>query len=355
MVLSSLKLNAFKNHLDCEYMFNSGINFIVGRNGIGKTNLLDAINYLSFGKTALHTTDTQSIRKDYQAFTIRGIFIDGCIIACGYEFRKGKTLKVNGKEHDRVSEHIGFMPLVFTTPDDSVLIREGSEFRRKFFDRAIAQIDREFLQYLFDYNKILKQRNEHLKSCEGKVVDDTLMDTYDSVLLEKGVKISHRRKSFLAEFIPYFETSYTTLHEYDESPKIIFESDCLASDFHTHLVNVREKDVLLQRTTLGAHRDRYQFELNDQLIRKFGSQGQQKTFIISLRLAEFDLLKKKSGKFPLLLLDDVFDKLDNERISQLVKLIGDETRFEQVFITDARKERYRQFFEDKEVNIIELK
>lgn len=355
MVLSTLQLTAFKNHPDQEYVFNEGINCIVGNNGIGKTNLLDALNYLAFARTALNATDAQAIRTGDRLFSIRGTFEDSMVIACGYEFRKGKILKVNGKEQTRISDHIGFLPLVFTTPDDSDLIREGSEYRRKFFDGAISQVDPAYMSWLIDYQRTLKQRNEHLKSSIDGAVDHRLLDTYDERLIDGGVKISRRRAAFLEDYIPCFEESYGMLHESEEVPQIVFKSEVLKPDFRHQFVENRPRDILMQRTLLGAHRDSYDFELNQQPLRKLGSQGQQKTFIIALRLAEYDVLKVQLGKSPLLLLDDIFDKLDDTRIGKLVALLGNEERFRQIFITDARKERSQLFFHDRKVNFIELK
>ena len=355
MILSELHLTSFKNHSDGKFSFHVGPNCLVGRNGIGKTNLLDAINYLAFARTALNASDAQSIRHEERSFTIRGDFEGSLVVACGYEFRKGKLLKVNGVEQPKISDHVGLIPLVFTTPDDSDLIREGSEYRRKFFDGAISQLDKEYLLTLIYYQRTLKQRNEHIKSSLNGTVDHKLLDTYDEVLIPRAVELSTKRKLFLEEFAPCFHDSYDAIHETSESPAIRFKSEVLEEDFPNQFRASRDRDIIMQRTLLGCHKDIYDFVLNDQLIRKFGSQGQQKTFIIALRFAEYDILKSKLKKSPLLLLDDIFDKLDDRRIQRLVKLLNDRERFEQIFITDARKERSEHFFNKKSVNIIELK
>lgn len=354
MTLTDLHLFAFKNHSDAQFAFQKGVNCVVGKNGVGKTNLLDAINFLAFARTALNTTDAQCITEGSASFSVRGIFKPELTIACGYEFRKGKLLKVDGQEQPKTSEHVGTLPLVFTTPDDSDIVREGSEYRRKFFDGAIAQVDKEYLNALIKYRKILQQRNEHLKSAEHRGVDHKLLDTYDDQLIPLSIDISSKRRDFLGEFVPFFSETYGSLHKTSESPSIQFESNALAENFKDLFASSREKDMILKRTMEGSHRDKYEFQLNDQPIKKFGSQGQQKTFIISLRLAEYDFLRARMKKHPLLLLDDIFDKLDDDRIKALVKTLSDKKRFEQIFITDARRERSETFFKDQKVNFIAL-
>jgi DNA replication and repair protein RecF len=327
---------------------------VVGKNGSGKTNLLDAIHYLALGKTALNITDAQAVRDGEGLFTVHGTFEEDLVVACAFEKGKGKTLKVNGEEETRISRHVGRVPVVLTTPDDADIIREGSETRRRFFDGAIAQLDTNYLQWLIDYNRILKQRNELLKQWEGRLQNPALIDTYDAALVPLSIKISHRRADFLNQFSGSLRQNYATLHASDESPTILLEADAVSGGFEKAFADSRQKDILMQRTLLGAHRDQYEFRLNDRPVRKFGSQGQQKTFIIALKLAEYDLLKRETGKAPLLLLDDIFDKLDDERIGALVSLLSDVERFGQLFITDARSERSKQFFASQSVHVIEI-
>jgi len=355
MNLNQLTLTGFKNYASASFQFSTGINCIIGKNGVGKTNLLDAIYYLAFAKTAFNTTDSQNICTGQAVLTSYGQFANDLIIACNYERRKGKTLKVNGEEEKKISNHVGRIPLVLTTPNDTDIIREGSEYRRKFFDGAIAQMDADYLKDLIAFNQLIKQRNEHLKQAQDpSQINHTLLDTYDETLLPISKRIGERRKVFLETYQPFFESSYASLHQTEERPSIRFKSDVLSSDFVKRFKNNRGKDVIMQRTLMGSHRDQYDFLLNDAPIKKFGSQGQQKTFIIGLKLAEYDLLKNANGKKPLLLLDDIFDKLDDDRIAALVKLLSKKTRFGQIFITDARKERSKVFFKKQKVNFIEI-
>jgi len=355
MILSQLNLTDFKNYHASSFTFDAGINCVVGKNGLGKTNLLDAVHYLAFAKTAFPTSDAQNICHGQAAFTLYGVFQDKLVVACQYQNRKGKTLKVNQQEEKKISNHVGKIPLVMTTPDDSDIIREGSEFRRKFFDEAICQINRPYLEDLMAYNAVLRQRNEHLKQAENpNQINHALLDTYDQQLLPYAMRIGHRRATFQHEYQVAFEANYRSLFPGEETPGIAYESDAILPDFQERFRSSRQRDIVMQRTLVGIHRDQYEFVLNDQPIKKFGSQGQQKTFIIALRLAEFDILKENTGTPPLLLLDDIFDKLDDERIHALVDLLDDEGRFQQVFITDARKERSKTFFKKRNVNFIEL-
>lgn len=356
MILNQLILTGFKNYAEASFDFASGINCLIGKNGSGKTNLLDAIYYLAFAKTAFYTTDSQNIHNGQSSLTSYGIFENDLIVACNYERRKGKTLKVNGEEEKKISNHVGLIPIVLITPDDTDIIREGSECRRRFFDGVIAQMDVDYLKNLIAFNQLLKQRNEHLKQAkEVSQINHTLLDTYDEKMLPIAKRISTRRKIFLKTYTPFFEKSYGALHRAKEIPAIQFKSMVLEKDFPSQFNEFRNRDILMQRTLIGPHRDQYDFSLNEEAIKKFGSQGQQKTFIIGLKLAEFDMLSAEKGKRSLLLLDDIFDKLDDERIASLVEILSDKKRFGQIFITDARKERSKVFFKKEKVNFIEIR
>ncbi len=348
MKLISLKLQNFKNYSDFNIHFGSAINCILGKNGMGKTNLLDAIHYLSMTRSALNSLDQQNISHEEPFFAINGQVetkegTDKLI--CYYERAKKKIFKVSGKELEKLSDHIGQVPSVLITPDDTEIIREGSEVRRKFVDSVISQQDRGYLELLIAMQRLLKQRNSFLKSNDGKQrVNLQLLSVYDDGLLPLFAQIGKVREAFIEDFSPFFEENYRLIFDGEESPKISFKSEVLEEDFEKAYKASIHKDVILQRTTKGSHRDDYEFRLNDRAIKKYGSQGQQKSFVIALKLAEYDFLKSRKQFNPFLLLDDIFDKLDDERIGRLVSLLTDKDRFSQIFITDAREERSRAIF-----------
>lgn len=353
MILKKIQLTQFKNHLSSSYEFGEQINCVLGKNGMGKTNLLDAVYYLSFTKSAIGSQDRLAIHHDMPSFTIHGSY-DDCVLAIQFEKGKNKTLKIDGKEPDKLSDVIGKVPLVIVLPDDTSMIKEGSEERRKFFDGALSQFDREYLQNLLSYNKILKQRNSLLKQNDGRAINYKLIETYDDQLIPLSIQISNRRLELKELFLPFLQKNYADLHDGGETPGLNFKSQ-VNEGFESLFRNNFQRDQIMQRTLLGSHRDDFEFLLDGELIKKFGSQGQQKTFIIALKLALYDFLKDKKQKKPLLLLDDIFDKLDDTRIQMLVSLLLDQERFGQVFITDARKDRSKELFKgNKEVNFIEI-
>lgn len=329
--------------------FSEGINCILGKNGMGKTNLLDSLHYLSMTRSAFNSVDQQNITYGESFFAINSVFEgeDELRVNCYYEQGKKKVIKVDGKELDKLSDHIGKIPSVLISPDDTEIIREGSEIRRKLFDSVISQHDRQYLQNLMDMQRTLKQRNTFLKQNEGRLsINRRLLEVYDDKLLPLFIEIATTRQEFIKQFSPYFSKNYSQVFEGDEQPGITYRSDVLDEDFESQYKEALQKDLILQRTSRGAHKDDYVFKLNKRAIKKFGSQGQQKSFIIALKLSEYDYLKSIKGYNPMLLLDDIFDKLDDERISRLVNLLTDSDRFTQIFITDARAERSREFFKD---------
>lgn len=353
MILKSLTLTHFKNHLNSSFDFNDGINCIVGKNGTGKTNLLDAIYYLSFTKSAVGSSDRFVVNHERNSFTIFGSY-DQLTIALQFEKGKSKIIKIDGQEPDKFRDVIGKIPLVIVLPDDTSMIKEGSEERRRFFDGALSQFDHDYLEMLLNYNRLLKQRNSLLKEHAGKGMDLRLVDTYDDQLIPLSKKISTRRAEIANFFLPYLEKNYTNLHDESECPGLLFKTH-VKDDFEKEFKANFPNDQLMQRTLMGCHKDDFQFILDDNPIKKFGSQGQQKTFIISLKLALYDFLLNETGKKPLLLLDDIFDKLDDSRINLLVELLQDKSRFGQIFITDAREDRSRELFSfNNEVNFIEI-
>lgn len=356
MVLTRLKLVNFRNYEEASFEFASGINCIMGLNGMGKTNLLDAIHYLSMTRSSQSNTDQEVVCFDHNFFSVIGDFVGGLSVNCYFENGRKKSLKVNGSEPDKLSEHIGKIPLVITTPDDVEIIKEGSETRRKLFDRVISQYDRSYLDDLITCRKLLNQRNSFLKQNEGRSrYNKKLLQTYDDQLIPLFTKISTCRKTFFDEFESYFVRNYQEVFDVQEQPSIMYKTMCLNDDFRNKYVAAVEKDVILTRTSMGSHRDDFIFLLNGKPTKKFGSQGQQKTLIIALKLSEFDFLRSKKDAIPLLLLDDIFDKLDDQRIAQIVKLLVNSDRFSQVFLTDARTERVQGFFgEHDKVSFYEI-
>ncbi|MEM6641500.1 MAG: DNA replication/repair protein RecF [Bacteroidota bacterium] len=344
MILKSLTLTSFKNHQNAQFSFGDRINCLLGRNGVGKTNLLDAIYYLSFSKSAFSIQDRNAIMHEHSFFAIHGKYND-LTVAIQAASGKSKTIKVNGREPDKLSDLIGLVPLVLVLPDDTQMIREGSEERRKFFDGAVSQFEKPYLQDLLHYGKLLKQRNSLLKNAEDRGMNLSLLDTYDQQLIPLAKKISQRRAELAEVFVPFLEKNYQDMHQGNEQPALEFSTEVdegFAEKFKASL----QRDRIMRRTMMGSHRDDFNFLLNGVPIKKYGSQGQQKTFILSIKLALYDFLKEKTGKTPLLLLDDIFDKLDDNRIQLLISLLADEVRFGQIFITDARSERSRALLSD---------
>ena len=345
MFLQKINLLDFKNYEELTLQFSADINCIAGPNGSGKTSLLDAIHYLCLTKSAFSLLDSQSIRHHQDFFLVDGTFMEG-----GKKHQITVTLKAGGrktvlhdkKAYERISEHIGRFPVVLIAPDDTDLVRDSGETRRKFFDNMLSQVDHAYLDNLIGYNNVLKQRNSLLKQFyERNYFDKELLETYNVQLLPLGKLIHQRRDAFMREFVPVFRNHYQYLSESREEVDLIYESELFEENFEYEFAYATKRDLQLQRTTKGVHKDDFVFEINRFALRKFGSQGQQKSFVIALKLAQFDAIQRAAGKKPLLLLDDIFDKLDDMRIHKLLEMISRDT-FGQLFITDARPERTRQ-------------
>ena len=350
MFLDSLRLFNFKNYEEIEIRPDPKINLFLGKNGSGKTNLLDAIYYLAFTKSAINPTDSQNIRFQQDQFLIKGWFsINGKQkkIVCAFQQGQKKVVREDDQDYLKFSDHVGKYPVVLITPQDIELIWGGGEQRRRFFDTLLSQLDRFYLENLITYNHQLKQRNSLLrKFSESGSVDIALLESYDYRLCIAGNYIYESRKSLLSEFIPKFQKHYRFIaQESAERTEIEYRSDLDQADFATQLKNHVHRDMLLQRTTTGIHRDDYIFQLNGGELKKFGSQGQQKSYLISLKLSEFEIIAEKKGLKPILLLDDIFDKLDDSRIHHLMKLVAD-GMFGQLFITDARLDRSRSILKE---------
>ncbi|WP_055448298.1 DNA replication/repair protein RecF [Lacinutrix mariniflava] len=342
MILKSLSLINYKNFESKTLTFNDTINCFVGNNGVGKTNILDAIYHLSFGKSYFNPVASQNIKHDEEFFVVNGDYNKenkSEKIVVSLKRGQKKVIKRNGKAYNKFSEHIGFLPLVIISPADRDLITEGSDTRRKFIDSVISQSDKTYLDDLIKYNKILAQRNSLLKyfALNNTFNIDTL-EVYNSQLTDFGTKVFNKREAFLKTFIPIFKSRYQAISNGNETVDLVYKSDLFETDLNTLLMQVINKDKMIQYTSVGVHKDDLIFNIDDHPIKKFGSQGQQKSFLIALKLAQFDFIKQQSGFNPILLLDDIFDKLDEERVTQIIKLVDDEN-FGQLFISDTHAER----------------
>lgn len=342
MHLKNISLLNFKNFESQQFDFQSKINCFVGNNGVGKTNVLDAIYYLSFGKSYFNPVATQNIRHYQDFFMIEGNYeindrIDA--IVCSLKRGQKKVIKRNGKAYEKFSDHIGYLPLVIISPADRDLIVEGSETRRKFIDSVISQSDKNYLKSLVSYNKILVQRNALLKYfAANRIFDEINLKVYDEQLQEFGSVIYDKRKLFLEKFTPIFKKRYAQITNASEEVGLTYKTQ-LSEGKLTDLLNQNlEKDRIMQYTGVGIHKDDLVFKIDDFPIKKFGSQGQQKSYLIALKLAQFDFIKAEANLKPILLLDDIFDKLDDSRVSQIIALVNQD-EFGQLFITDTHAER----------------
>ena len=360
LFLEKLNLTHFKNYPEARFQFSEAVNCVVGENGSGKTNLLDAIYVLALSKSALQTQDALMIEHQADFMMIDGVFQKDqkpVQITCSLQRGQRKVLLSDKKPYERLSEHIGRFPVVLIAPNDTDLVREGSEERRRFIDGVLSQLDQFYLQDLLQYNRILAQRNGILKQfAERNYVDNDLLDTYDEPLLATAQRIYQRRKLFLTQFTPLVQQHYGFLGESREQIEIRYETELDNPQFEADFRRQRPRDLQAQRSTQGVHKDDFGFEMDGVAIRKFGSQGQQKSFVMALKLAQFNMICTEKELKPLLLLDDIFDKLDDRRIQKLIELIDNET-FGQVFLTDARPERTRQLLQNvkAEVRFLEVK
>ena len=342
MYLKKISLFNYKNFSDASFEFDSKINCFVGRNGIGKTNVLDAIYHLSFGKSYFNPLAVQNIKHGEEFFVIDGEFDikkRSEQIVCSLKKGQKKILKRNGKQYDKFSDHIGFIPLVIISPADTDLIVEGSETRRKFIDGVISQLDSKYLQELIQYHKIISQRNALLKYFAiNHVFENDTLAIYNEQLDELGQRIFEKRTAFLVDFIPTFNKHHQAIAAVEESVQLVYESSLSEKRLLELLQDNISKDRALQYTSVGIHKDDLSFEIDHHPIKKFGSQGQQKTFLIALKLAQFEFIKKKCGHKPILLFDDIFDKLDETRVGKIVEMVNNDD-FGQLFISDTHPER----------------
>lgn len=342
MFLKKLSLINFKNFDSKDFIFDTNINCFVGNNGVGKTNVLDAIYYLSFAKSYFNPVSSQNVKHNEDFFFVEGAYelnhrIDN--VVCSYKRGQKKMIKYNGKEIEKFSDFIGTIPLVIISPADRDLIIEGSETRRKFMDGVISQLDNLYLKTLINYNKIIAQRNVLLKYfAANRKFDPISLQVYDEQLDLYGKVIFEKRRAFLEKFIPIFKTRYLEICNEKEQVDLEYDSKLFDISIVDLLHQNIEKDRVLQYTSVGVHKDDLNFMLNGFPIKKYGSQGQQKSFLVALKLAQFDFIKQRTGVNPILLLDDIFDKLDDLRVSQIINLVNHDD-FGQIFITDTHKDR----------------
>ena len=341
MYLQALSLLGYKNIEQADLAFIPKLNCFLGDNGAGKTNLLDAIYYLSFCKSFFNSVDGQNVRHTCEMFMLQGKYKrmdEDEIVAVGFKQGSKKQLKRNQKPYKRFSEHIGLFPLVMVSPADTSLILGGSDERRKFMDGVISQFDRHYLDALLRYNRALLQRNNLLKHFnETRKFDGDTLSIYDEQLVDYGTLIFNKRKAFVDEIIPVFQKFYEFVSGGKEEVTLEYQSSLFDEDFREQLAQQQAKDRIVQYTTVGIHKDDLQLDLGQYPIRKLGSQGQTKTYLIALKFAQFEYLKNASEIKPILLLDDIFDKLDTGRVGKIIQLVSDD-QFGQIFITDTNRE-----------------
>ena len=339
MTLKRISILNYKNLEQVELSFSPKLNCFFGQNGMGKTNLLDAVYFLSFCKSAGNPIDSQNICHDADFFVIQGFYeaADGTPeeIYCGMKRRQKKQFKRNKKEYTRLSDHIGFLPLVMVSPADSELIAGGSDERRRFMDVVISQYDKEYLDALIRYNKALVQRNTLLKS--EQPVEEELFLVWEEMMAQAGEVVFRKREAFIREFIPIFQSFYSFISQDREKVGLSYDSHARDASLLEVLKESRARDQIMGYSLRGVHKDELNMLLGDFPIKREGSQGQNKTYLVALKLAQFDFLKRTGTTVPLLLLDDIFDKLDASRVEQIIKLVAGDS-FGQIFITDTNRE-----------------
>lgn len=353
MYLTKIKLVNFRNYESQSLELSPGLNCFVGMNGMGKTNLLDAVYYLCMCKSHFGVNDRNVLRHSADFFRLEGIFkrtkkrekIVAKVIP-----GKRKEFERNDILYKRLVEHIGLLPVVIIVPDDTQLATEGSEERRRFLDNTLSQLDPEYLKYLMSYNKLLKQRNALLKRfAVERSFNASLLETYTQQMALAAPLIHEKRKQFLTDFLPIFSDYYKVISDDREQVRFQYKSQLNEQDFLNMMKAAEEKDRILQRTTTGIHKDDIVFKINDFPLKRFASQGQLKSFVLALKLGQYELLRKEKNIDPILLLDDIFDKLDNQRVKQLIGLLH-ERSFGQVFITDTHESRVGDIIQHFDAN-----
>ena len=349
MHLKTLSLVNFKNYEQVDIPLSAKINCFVGENGVGKTNLLDAVHYLSLCKSNLNPVDSQNIRYEQEFLVVQGVFErmgKEENIYCGIRRQKKKQFKRNQKEYSKLSEHIGLIPLVMISPVDAILINGGSEERRKFVNGVIAQYSRVYLENLIQYNRALTQRNRLLRDfAVARNFDRGMLQVWDEQLIRYGEPIYEERKRFVNELLPVFNAFHSHVSGNREQVTLTYQAHLQDCGFREGLKASIEKDRIIQYTTFGIHKDDLRMELGGHSLKKSGSQGQQKTFLVALKLAEFEFIRKLTEIPPILLLDDIFDKFDAGRVKHIMNLVA-ENQFGQIFITDTNEQRLQGILQE---------
>ena len=344
MQVRKLSLINFKNIAQVDITLGEGINCFVGDNGAGKTNFVDALHYLSLGKSAVGMTDGQCIRHGESFFVVEGEYLtdEGKHeqIACTFAKGSGKTLKRNGKAYDRIADHVGFAPVVIVAPADTMLISDAADERRRYINSFLSQIDPAYLRALMRYNAVLAERNKFLKSSS----DEAMLQIYDAQLVAHGEVVHAKRREIIERLQPVVAEYYKALSLDREEVKLSYRSELNEAPFADVLERSRQKDIVNEFTTSGIHRDDVIFTIGGMPLRKFGSQGQQKSFLIALKLAQYAIISSERGERPMLLLDDVCDKLDEQRVEQLMRSVSGE-EFGQIIITDCNEQRLRSLLD----------
>jgi DNA replication and repair protein RecF len=350
MHLARLEMTNFKNYEEVALEFSPGFNCFVGNNGVGKTNILDAIHYLSLTKSFFNSSDTLSIRHGEDYFMIRGTFVtdeNSDELYCAFQKQKQKIFRLNGKDYQRMSDHVGKYPVVMLSPADSTLITGSSEERRRYLNLIISQYDPAYLEAHMRYNKALMQRNKVLRA--GGTANSGLLEIYDEQMAPEAELIHRSRRTLTENLLPLFRSYYEMISGGAEKVSIRYRSHLGSGDYMQQLADSRERDFALQYTTAGIHRDDLVFEIEGHSARISASQGQQKSFIVALKLAKFGLISKMNGFAPALLLDDIFDKFDQNRVEEIIRLVGS-GEFGQVFITDTQQDRIHRILDNTGVD-----
>tara|TARA_Y100000994_G_C15669215_1_gene432970 strand:- start:185 stop:1273 length:1089 start_codon:yes stop_codon:yes gene_type:complete len=340
--LKKISIINYKNILDKEYELDPKINCFVGDNGVGKTNILDAVYHLSMGKSYFNVKNDQLINRGKDYMLVDGVFElnnKNESIVFSLKIGEKKVLKRNGKPYKKFSNHIGLIPVVLISPYDNDLINEGSSERRKFIDSIISQNDKEYLINLIAYTRVIQNRNKLLKQYNRSVdFDLDTIKVYDDQIYKLSEPIFKARDKFIKEFTPLVLEKYKHISDDKEKISIEYKSDLIDNHVENLIKDSFQKDVILQYTSVGLHKDDFVFNIDENRIKRFGSQGQQKSFLIALKLAQFDYLKNETGNSPILLMDDIFDKLDLMRVKRIVEIVNS-TNFGQLFLSDTDKER----------------